>query len=92
MPLQPYHASTSDGAYVFFGNDRVSGQPIGPSKVVNTGTFYNDPHAGSMSRLRLLHLLNASLVASGAGAIAPKPGVQNAWFQQGSGIPGLESE
>ena len=92
MALTAYHASTAAGAYVFFGNDIVDGQPIGPVKIANTQTFYDDPHAGSMSRLRLAHLLAAGLITAGAGAIAPTIGTQNAWFRQGSGIPGQETE
>lgn len=95
MPMTAYHASTAGGAYVFFGNDIVDGQPIGPVKLANHATFYHDPHSGDMNRLRIAALLNASKIAAGIDGttpIAPTPGQQTAWFRQGSGIPGQETE
>lgn len=95
MPQTEYHVTHSGGANVFFGNDIVDGWPIGPVLVANNQNFFHDPHSGAMARLRILALVNAGLIAAGAGAsggTAPTPGTQNAWFRQGSGIPGQEVE
>lgn len=93
MPLQPYHVAAVGGAKLFFGRDIVDGWPIGPVSLVQNQTFYFDPHSDTTSRLRVIAQVAAGNLASGvAGSpVAPKPGTQNAWFRQNSGIPGQES-
>lgn len=90
MALTPYHVTAAAGMNMYFGNDMIDGWPIGPVKVVQNQTFYVDT---SLSNFNSRYFLSQSAnYAAGVGTIAPAPGTQVAWFRQGSGIPGQESE
>ncbi len=94
MPQSPYHVTNTGGAYLIFGDDIVDGWPI-EHLIANGQNFFSDPHDAPMARLRILALVNAGMIAAGAATGAgtsPAPGTQNAWFRQGSGIPGQETE